>query len=379
MSFLSRFKLPRIKLPDFLSSPGDRNILTPPQGEDPGERDRRAAISALSRAVRNDPDSVEIYLALGNLYRAQGDIERAVQLRSTLIARPSLEDRLKARVYFELGHDYKRGGFIDRALQAFEQARRLSGESDEITRDTARLHAESGNFLQAATLFGRLGMRIPQAHYLVRHAQEVMQSHGEAEARKFLSKALKANQSSIEARQELIGLAARNEDWRATRKRLDEALKTVPADLRFLLLENLLQLSPSGSSTATRTEDFRVQLCKAVLPVLEAQSPDLLLQYYGALYLLRCNDTETANAWLAKTMVLSPDFWAARLALLDIAMKEQQLSPVFKSQLEFFIEQAHHVKKFVCRACGLHRKTTFYRCPRCRSWHSIAFRTSLQD
>lgn len=379
MSFLSRFRLPSIKLPDFLSSSKDKDILTPLQGEDPGERDRLAAIRALSHAVRNDPDSVEIYLALGNLFRAQGDIERAVQLRNTLIVRPNLEDRLKARVYFELGHDYKRGGFIDRALQAFEQARRLSGESDEITRDMARLHAESGNFDQAATLFGKLGLRVPQAHYIVRHAQELLQTGAKNEGRKLLSRALKVNHSSVEAWQEIIKLSAFDEDWRKTKKHFSNALDSVPSDLRFLILENLLHLTPPQNASEQQIEIFRMQLCKSVLPVIEDQKPDLLLQYYGALYLLRCGDTETANAWLAKTMVLNPDFWAARLALLDIAMSQQPLSPVFKGQLEFFVEQAHHVKKFVCRACGLHRKTTFYRCPRCRSWHSIGFRTSLQD
>ncbi len=379
MSFLSRLCVSLPKLASWLPSSRDDRIISLLQGEDPGERDRLSAISALSRAVRNDSDSIEIYLALGNLYRTQGDIERAVQLRSNLIARPGLAPHFKAMVFFELGHDYKRGGFIDRALQSFEQARELGGDSQEITRDMARVHAESGNFAQAAALFGKLGLRVPQAHYLVRQAQDRMRQGAKGEGRKLLFRALKVYNGSIEARQELIKLFALDEDWRKTRKYFEEALGAVPSGLQFLLLDALLHLHPDNVDTPRDTEDFHLQLYKTLLPVIEVQPPEILLQYYGALYLLRCGDAEASTVWLAKTLVLKPDFWAARLVLLDIAMAEQTLSPVFKTQLEFFIEQARQVKKFICQACGLHRETTFFRCPQCHSWHSIAFRTSLQD
>ena len=83
------------------------------EGESAFERDTLSAIRALNQEVRNDPDGVETYLALGNLYRARGDIERAIQIRNGLIVRPGLDNNLKARVCFELGIDYKRGGFID--------------------------------------------------------------------------------------------------------------------------------------------------------------------------------------------------------------------------------------------------------------------------
>ena len=84
-----------------------------PEGQPPASRDTLAAIGELSRLVRDNPDLVEIYLALGNLYRAQGEIERAVHIRTSLMVRPGLEARVKARTLFELGRDYRRGG-LDR-------------------------------------------------------------------------------------------------------------------------------------------------------------------------------------------------------------------------------------------------------------------------
>lgn len=350
-------------------------LLSPVRGTPPGERDTRAAISELSQAVRNDPDAVEIYLALGNLFRSQGEIERAVQIRSNLIVRPGLDDRFKARAYFELGHDYKRGGFMDRAMQAFEQARKLGGESRELLHAMARLYAETGHFQNASAMYGKLEQRIAQAHYMVRHAEELYDGGAVSESKRLLHKAIKIYNGSVEAWLALISLATTDRDWKKTGSLLRDALTAVAPSMRFLLLEGMLGFSPGKDDPA----QFSALLCRAVVPAIEAQAPDLILQYYGALFLLRAGNPEEANAWLAKTMVLSPDFWAARLELLGIAMGDQPLSPVFRNHLTFFVEQAGKVKKFVCSNCGLRRQQTFYVCPRCRSWHSAAFRVSLQD
>lgn len=373
MSILRRF------WPGVARGKSGNTILSPTKGTPPGERDTRAAISELSQAVRNDPDAVEIYLALGNLFRSQGEIERAVQIRSNLIVRPGLDDQFKARAYFELGHDYKRGGFMDRAMQSFEQARKFGGETSDLLRAMARLYAEIGNFQLAAAMYGKLGHRIAQAHFLVRHAEEMYDSGAVSESKKLLHKAIKTYSGSVEAWLALISLATTDRDWKKTGSLLMDALQAVAPSMRFLLLEGMLGFSSDKNAAKDSADQFTANLCKTVIPALEAQKPDLILQYYGARFLLRCGNPEEANAWLAKTMVLSPDFWAARLELLSLSMADQPLSPVFRNHLTFFVEQAGRVKKFVCSNCGMRLSQTFYVCPRCRSWHSAAFRVNLQD
>jgi len=61
------------------------------EGYAPVSRDTQAAIAELAQVVKSNPDAVEIYLALGNLYRSHGEIERAVQIRHNLIVRPTLD------------------------------------------------------------------------------------------------------------------------------------------------------------------------------------------------------------------------------------------------------------------------------------------------
>lgn len=364
MSILSRLISKRKDVPATLETPH-------------GERDTKETIAELSRAVRNDPDAVEIYIALGNLYRAQGDIERAVQLRNNLIARPGLDEEFRVRAFLELGHDYRRGGFMDRALQAFERARKLAGDTDEILQSLAVLYAEVGNFQDASKLYGKLGHKIGQSHYLVCHGEELLALGNEHDARKTFNKALRIYKGSAEAWIAKLSLAANKCEVRKCGSLLKDALSHVPANMQFLLLEHLY--TSLDSYAASCGEESATKLCKTIVAVLEKQDPDLILQYYGARFLIYDGNIEEANAWLAKTMVLNPDFWAARMELLNIAMIEQPLSPVFKNQLGFFVNQVGNVKRFVCSHCGIRRLETFYSCPKCRNWHTAAFRIHLQD
>ena len=342
-----------------------------------GERDTKETIAELSRAVRNDPDAVEIYIALGNLYRAQGDIERAVQLRNNLIARPGLDEEFRVRAFLELGHDYRRGGFMDRALQAFERARKLAGDSEEILQSLAVLNAEVGNFLEASKLYGKLGHKIGQSHYLVLHGEELLSLGNESEARKTYNKALRIYKGSVEAWIAKFTLAAAHCDTRKCNSIIKDALNNVTPNMRFLLLEHIYTSLDDYKTTCD--EDFTAKLCKIVVTILSKQEPDIILQYYCARFHIYNGNIEEANNWLAKTMVLNPNFWAARMELLNLAMAEQPLSPVFKNQLGFFVNQIGNVKRFVCSHCGIRRLETFYSCPKCRNWHTAAFRIHLQD
>ncbi len=349
------------------------------------EVDTRAAIDELSQAIRNNPEAVEIYLALGNLYRSQGEIERAVQIRNNLITRPGLAPEFKGKAWFELGRDFRRGGFLDRALSAFEEARAISGDTPAILTALAKLAADSGEFQHAADLYDSLHLPVAQAHYLVRLAAETMEKNPALGA-KTLKKALRVYPGSVEAWLQALILDFRSGKDAEASDTLRQALSAVAPALVFTILEGFLQSlgppAPFGPALGPGTvfpngpqADPRV--CALVLPVLTDRPADVLLTYYGAWFLLLVGRGPEARVWLQRCLTLQPDFWPARLELLALAEDEEGLSPPFQTQLDFFIDKARQVKRFVCGACGLRRETLFFVCPRCQSWHSITFRVKM--
>ncbi len=366
-----------------------------------GSQDTLAAINELSQAVKNNPNAVEIYLALGNLYRSQGEIERAVHIRNNLIVRPGLDPRLKAKAWFELGRDYKRGGMVDRALAAFEEARKLWGNSEILDKELARLAAESGEHEKAARYYEQLRQTVPQAHHLVRLARQSLASGDASAAKKWLNKALKVCPGAVEAWQVRLSNACRSGNWSNFGSLLKEAMTDIEPGLRFLLLESLFEdvrafsptpaepadstaLVPSASPGSSEPPEVVIpllfkELARHILPVLEQQPAELLLDYYAAWLLIQCGEQDKAKYALEKTLVMQPQFWPARLELLALTMHEQPFAPVFKVQLEFFIGEARRVGRFLCSHCGFKRDRAFFSCPKCRSWYSIAFRTEFHD
>ena len=77
------------------------------------------AIEVFLQLAEFNRDTVETHLALGNLFRRRGEVDRAIRVHQHLIARPNLSDQEKTVALLELGEDYMRAGLLDRAETLF--------------------------------------------------------------------------------------------------------------------------------------------------------------------------------------------------------------------------------------------------------------------
>ncbi len=77
------------------------------------------AIEVFIRMLEVDSETVETHLALGNLFRRRGEVDRAIRIHQNLIARPTLSREQRTHALLELGMDYMRSGLLDRAEGLF--------------------------------------------------------------------------------------------------------------------------------------------------------------------------------------------------------------------------------------------------------------------
>ncbi|MBS0351468.1 MAG: tetratricopeptide repeat protein, partial [Proteobacteria bacterium] len=77
------------------------------------------AVDVFIKLSEIDSDTAEIHLALGNLFRQRGEVDRALRIHQNLLARPELDKRYHIHALFALGQDYLKAGVLDRAEQIF--------------------------------------------------------------------------------------------------------------------------------------------------------------------------------------------------------------------------------------------------------------------
>ncbi len=114
------------------------------------------AIDELSKAARAAGDPLEIHLILGNLYRAKGQVGRAIQEHQALLQRPNLRKLEHANVLLCLGLDYRSGGFVDRAIEAFTEVLKLDPDNRYALSNLEKLYEDQHQWTEAYAARQRL-------------------------------------------------------------------------------------------------------------------------------------------------------------------------------------------------------------------------------
>ncbi len=88
------------------------------------------AIEVFIKMVEIDAQTIETHLALGNLFRRRGEVDRAIRIHQNLIARPTLTGTQRQLAVLELAMDYMRSGLLDRAEGLFNELLEFNGYTD---------------------------------------------------------------------------------------------------------------------------------------------------------------------------------------------------------------------------------------------------------
>ena len=167
------------------------------------------AIEVFTRMADVDRDTAEIHLALGNLFRRRGEVDRAIYIHGSLIARTHLTTDQRQRAMLELGEDYLRAGLFDRAEELFQK---LLDQPDHTALALSRLiyiFQQEKDWRQAIAYSDRLerisgeSKRRQTAHFCCELAEEANARHQADEARTWLLDAL-ARHSHLRERVERL-------------------------------------------------------------------------------------------------------------------------------------------------------------------------------
>jgi lipopolysaccharide biosynthesis regulator YciM len=326
------------------------------------------AIDAFVEMLEVDSDTVETHLALGNLFRRRGEVERAIRLHQNLIARPVLTREQRAQALLELGQDYMRAGLYDRAENLFRELRDSKLHVRQALSNLLVIYERERDWpacLETADqLAGLTGdsRQLQKSHYYCEMALAARADGRNAEAAACLKKALSTEPRCVRARHLQGRFAAKQRDDRAAIRILQEAAEQESEYLPELLPDIVAAYRRLGDVDGLRA------FLRRTAEAQPAAGAELVL-----FDLTRETEGDRAASEYAAAQLSRSPSLNMLLRSIDLnASMPASSSRDFLGGLRPHIQQMLDEKPvYQCNQCGFAAKTMHWQCPSCKHWSTI--------
>ncbi|GAB4351748.1 MAG: lipopolysaccharide assembly protein LapB [Gammaproteobacteria bacterium] len=326
------------------------------------------AIEVFVKILEVDSETVETHLALGNLFRRRGEVDRAIRIHQNLIARPALSKEQKAEALLELGQDYMRAGLFDRAENIFLELINMRMHADAARAHLLDIYQQEKEWESAIDVVRSLTtLSQPERQLLIGQfycelADEAIAKSDFQMARQMLRKALSADPQCVRASITEGDLAVRRADYKSALR----AYRRVEEQNRDYLPEVISSLRECYEKLGDR-EGF-IGFLRQVQQHYQGMSVLLAL----AEEIRRKGDEGEANAFLVEQLGKKPSVrgldWLLEKNLDQAEGKSRENLLVLRKITQALLEQK---PAYLCSRCGYSAKSLHWHCPSCKSWSSI--------
>ncbi len=326
------------------------------------------AIEVFIKVLEVESETVETHLALGNLFRRRGEVDRAIRIHQNLVARPSLDKEQRALALLELGIDYMRSGLLDRAETLFKELIQTGMYERQVLRHLVDIYQQEQDWDAALEYIRRLervtGEDMPdvRAHFYCEKAEISKSADNPPEAFRLLDRALKEDRKCVRARLLSADLSSSIEDYSTAIAHLK---KIEHQDIDFLpeaiprLVDNYRKLDRVDELSAYLSRLSELHL--GITPVL----------VLAELTAERAGLDEAKNHIIAELKTRPTIRGIDRLieySLADADGESRQNLQLLKETTTRLVEDKLNYK---CGNCGFTGRSLHWQCPSCKLWNSV--------
>ena len=326
------------------------------------------AIEVFLKLAEYNRDTVETHLALGNLFRRRGEVDRAIRLHQHLVSRPGLTEAMKTVALLELGEDYMRAGLLDRAEALFSDLVAMNAHAPSALRHLVAIYQHERDWHKAIDHARRLEAMTGDdespmiAQFYCELAEQARQHGARSEARDYLRQAFDCQADCVRAFM-LTGRLHAEAGEHAEAVQAYEA--AVGADIAFVpeILPPLLN-SYARTGQMERAEHF----LRDILARYNGISPVLALT---KLYNQR--DGERAGIEFLTSQLRQRPSVRGLMALIDATMDkiEGEARENFLILRDLTRKLLEGQAMYRCSRCGFGAKAHHWQCPSCKGWSTI--------
>jgi len=326
------------------------------------------AIEVFISLLDVDGETVEMHLAVGNLFRRRGEVDRAIRIHQNLVAKTSLSHEQRCHAVLELAMDYMRAGLLDRAEGLFRELLELSTGSDVALQQLVQIYQQEQDWDKAIETCRQLERATGQragamvAHFLCEKAEQA-RVHGDyGQALDLAGEALGADPGCVRASLISGGIAM-------AEGRYNDAIgaysRVAGQDSAFLpetighLVECYRRLG--------RRDDARAHLLELAREHVGI-SPVLALAELAA----GADDIGAAMRYIGEELRRRPSVRGMDRFLQYALVAAEGPARDHLTMLKGFTSQLLETRAaYRCQDCGFTGRSLHWQCPGCKNWNTV--------
>jgi lipopolysaccharide biosynthesis regulator YciM len=322
------------------------------------------AVDVFIKMLEVNSDTVETHLALGNLFRRKGEVERAIRIHQNLIARPQLSNAQRKQAMLELAQDYLRAGVLDRAEKLFLEVIEFGGDRSVSLRNLIHIYQLQKEWQQAINMAKQLEVvnKVSMAKTIAHYCCELAEQACENDAKRYLKGALEYDENCARASiilGKVLFKEKKYDEAIAAFKRVEYQDESYVSEIIDLLYQSHLQ--------SNRSDEFVTYVGQHIK---DNPRSCYVLAMVDCIY----HDCGAAEAlkYLAEQM---PHCLSLRALgkMLDLYLNHPDIElpmqwPILKEFLEKLLANG---SAYRCFHCGFSGKILYWQCPSCRRWGSV--------
>ena len=326
------------------------------------------AIEVFMKLAEFNRDTVETHLALGNLFRRRGEVDRAIRVHQHLVGRQNLSEDEKTVALLELGEDYMRAGLLDRAEALFDDLVAMNAHAPSALRHLIAIYQHERDWHKAIEHARRLETMTGEseaatiAQFYCELAEQSRAHGAREEARDYLDRAFACEPECVRAHMVLGHLLAEAGDHAGAVEAFERAAR---ADVDFVpeILPPLLD-NYARSQQMDRAEQFLTDVIRRYQGI----SPVLALM---RLYAKREGE-RTAVDFLTRQLRQRPSV-RGLMALIDATLDktEGEARENFLILRDLTRKLLEGQAMYRCSRCGFGAKAHHWQCPSCKNWGTV--------
>lgn len=327
------------------------------------------AIDAFVDSLEVNSDTFDIHLTLGNLFRKKGEIQKAINIHQSLLARPDISPRDTRLVQLELASDFMSAGLLDRAERLLLNiASRKTEFQKEIFTLLVDLYEFEQSWDKAISIAHQLQLDFPNRRQAQRLAHFYCELAEEAAKKDQLTQAFQQYKAAIDVDVDCVRASIGLADLYILQKRFRDAIKELKSvadqDHEFLpivipkLRDCYQKVWSSGGYIKFLQEQLKMHPSATLIRALT--------EHYAH------DDKEFAEQFIITQLRAHPTIKGFQ-ELIDMQRADSHGHDQENlSVLYGLIEQLTSSKpKHRCRQCGFSGHQLHWQCPSCKSWGTV--------